>query len=78
MKELRRRIWMLLSLARRGAWYGVGRFSGAWLWGLTHTYCRQCKGPKRREYCPNCTKCQYKNLMRALFEEEPNARTSED
>jgi hypothetical protein len=66
-----RRIKMLWSLARRGAWYGFGRFSGAWLWGMTHTHCRQCGGPKKRECAPNCYRCQYKNLMRALEEEQP-------
>jgi hypothetical protein len=64
-----RRIRMLWSLARRGAWYGFGRFSGAWLWGLTHTHCRKCKRPKKRECSPMCSTCQISNLLKALKEE---------
>lgn len=67
MKELWRRIKMLRRLARRGAWYGVGRFSGTWVWGWTHTHCRRCHGPKRRMYSPMCHQCQMKNFIEAIF-----------
>lgn len=70
MRELWRRLSMLGRLARRGAWYGVGRFSGSWIWGLTHTRCRQCKGRKRRSYSPNCPSCGLRNIYQALFEVE--------
>lgn len=82
-KEIRRKIWMLYHLARRGAWYGVGRFSGAWLWGITHNYCRQCKGPKQyRTISPNCYHCQTTNLFLALSEDDevstPNPEQTEE
>jgi hypothetical protein len=66
MKDAWRKLKMLWTLARRGAWYGVGRFSGAWTWGLTHHHCRQCGGPRKFGASPNCVKCQYVNLLRAL------------
>ncbi len=72
MCELWRRLSMLGRLARRGAWYGFGRFSGSWIWGLTHAYCRQCRGPKQRGFSPNCSRCGLRNIYRALFEEDSN------
>ncbi len=68
-----KRLKMLWRLARRGAWDGVGRFSGAWLWGLTHTRCRKCGGPKKRECCPVCARCGMENLLRSLAEEPEEA-----
>jgi hypothetical protein len=61
---------MLWNLARRGAWYGVGKFSGAWCWGLTHRYCRQCRKLKGLTFSPMCVSCQYKNFVRAMEEAE--------
>lgn len=67
------KVGMLWRLARRGAWYGFGRFSGAWLWGATHSYCRRCRGRKGYTLSPMCGRCQFKNLMRALADDSEGA-----
>jgi hypothetical protein len=63
-----RRISMLWRLARRGAWYGFGKFSGTFVWGLFHHHCRQCELPKEFGCSPNCERCQVSNLLTVLFE----------
>lgn len=63
-----RRIRTLWTLARRGAWHGFGRFAGAWLWGLTHTYCRKCGIARKVGFSPLCNQCQLINLLLALRE----------
>lgn len=67
MKTFRRKLGMILRLARRGAWKGVRRFSAELLWALTHRHCRQC-GAKKQWPDSRCATCQWNNLLRALDE----------
>ena len=66
MSDLWRKLWMIHRLACRGAWYGVGRFSGTLVWGLTHRHCRKCKGVKGLSASSLCVHCQVRNFFRAL------------
>jgi hypothetical protein len=70
MKELLLKLNLIFSLARRGAWYGVYRFSGSLFYALTHRKCRQCGEVKGYSAHSCCVGCRYKNLMNVLYSNE--------
>jgi hypothetical protein len=68
MKDFWRRIRVIWSLARRGAWIGVRRFSVVMLYGLTHRRCKRCRTVKGLNVHSLCYPCQYQNFVTALNE----------
>ena len=61
---------LIVRLARRGAWYGVWRFSCVLLYGLMHRKCKKCGTVKGFNSHILCYSCQYRNLMTALYADE--------
>jgi hypothetical protein len=68
VRDFRRRIRMIWALMRRGAWYGVWRFTTVTVYGLTHRCCKKCGRVKGYNVHPHCYSCQHDNFMAAMAE----------